>query len=310
MGMLTRVTRGRVQKPHLILLYGPDGVGKSSFGAAAPKPIFLGSEQGTDFLDVDRLPPIKMWADVHVAISELRTEKHDYETLVIDSLDWLEPILYQKLCEQHQVSSIEYVAGGYGKGYVEAIKLWNELIHGLNTLREQRKMNIVLICHSEVVPFHDPTTNTAYDRYQLKLYKKASALFREYVDTVLFANYEVFTKKEGGKSRAYGDGARVLFTERRPAFDAKNRVGLPFSFNFDWPDYEAAVCNAFTGDAARLVADIHEMLKESHDAAFNIKVLSTIEQKPDDQSWLLGIKNKLRIRLEEMSNAAAEIPSN
>lgn len=294
--MLSQVTKGKIKKPHMILLFGIDGVGKSTFAAQAPNPIFLGSEDGSNNLDVARFPTPAKWADIEKAVSELTTEKHDYKTLVIDSADWIEPLLHQEICVRHGAKSIELAAGGYGKGYVEAVTEWQKFCKSLAKLRDERGMNVIIIAHSEVVKFNDPYTQTEYDRYQLKLYKKSSALLREFVDCVLFANFEIFSKKDGQKQRHFADGARVLYTERRPGFDAKNRLGLPFQIPLSWDDFETAI-SPLTKSA--LMDSIEAMLAEVKDEDLKNKVFETIKKAGDNLLQLEAIKNRLSVRLSE-----------
>lgn len=297
MAFLEKVSKGKIKKPHLVLVYGTDSVGKSTFGSQAPNPIFLGTEDGTNNLDVARFNNITSWDDVIKATNELISDKHDFKSLVIDSLDWLEPILHRMICERHNVKSIELASGGYGKGYIEALGEWQKFIGMLSQLREKRGMNVVMIAHSQVIRFSDPSTQSEYDRYELKLYKKSAALFREYVDSVLFANFEIFSKKDNGKTRAYGDGARVLFTERRPGFDAKNRFGLPFQLPLSWSDYEMAIESAKPNDPEVLLQSIIAMVAEITDDELKKKVMETVEKSKTDGKQLEAIKNRLAIRL-------------
>jgi hypothetical protein len=244
MSLLKQVTRGVKSRPHFVLLYGVDGVGKSTFGATAPAPIFLGPEDGYGTLDVARFPTPRTWADVKAAVGELAIEAHDYKTLIIDSVDWIEPLVWAHVCRENQAKAIEQVGGGFGKGYVYAREQWQEFIRGLQALRQ--KMNIIAIAHAEVKTVHDPHENESYDRYQVKLNAKAADIWREAVDCVFFANYEVnFSKEKGArKAKAFGDGRRIMFTERRPAFDAKNRFDLPFQMDLSWEAFASAAAKS------------------------------------------------------------------
>jgi len=239
--MLSGVTKGPVKRPHFVLLYGVDGVGKSTFGAAAPEPIFLGPEDGLGFLNVAKFPSPNNWTDVLAAVSDLQSEDHPYQSLVLDSLDWLEPLLWQHICAEHQVTSIEEVGGGFGKGFVFAREQWNEFIKRLMRLRA--KMHIVAIAHAQVKVVNDPSEPEPFDQYRLKLNDKAADLWREASDCVFFAKFDIrVTKKKGAnKARAFGEGARVIYTEHRPAFHAKNRFNLPFQMPLDWDGFIAAV---------------------------------------------------------------------
>lgn len=241
MSFLSTVTKGRVETPDLITVYGIAGIGKSTFGSEFPAPIFVGPEQGSSHLDVTRMKPPGTFVELAAQLGELITEKHDYKTLVVDSLDWIEPLVWTEVCRAEGVATIEQVGGGYGKGYLTAQKTWEHLLTSFRLLRERRGMNVVLIAHAQVKTFNNPATGTAYDRYQMKLHARAQNLFIEASDAVLFANYKVFTKgKEGQKQSAFGDGARYMYTEQRPAFDAKNRYGLPPEMKFSYSEYRKA----------------------------------------------------------------------
>lgn len=297
MNLLSQVKRGRLKKPILTLIYGTDGVGKSTFGADAPEPIFLGPEKGTAALDVARFPSPTNFKQIIQAIDELTLDSHEYKTLVIDSLDWIEPLVWEQVCSEAGKSNIEEVGGGYGKGYVAANKLWREMITRLSCLQATRGLNIVLIAHSQVKTFQDPQTQAGYDRYQLKLNEKAGALFREFVDSVLFATYEVFTKRDGNRTRAIGDGARVIFTGHRPAFDAKNRLGLPFQIPLLWEEFIKACEVGQPEDPELIKKNIEELLSQVKDPELKSRVLEAMERGSQDSTRLQKIQNRLRSRL-------------
>lgn len=297
--MLSKITKGVISQPHLIMLTGVDGIGKTTFAASAPAPIFLGPESGSNQLDVARFPAPQNWDQVLQAVRELTTEPHEFESLVIDSVDWLEPILFESICADASVSNIEKVDGGYGKGYVEGVRRWKELINMLTTLREKRKMNIILIGHVEVAKHSDPTLGVDYDRYALKLNKKAAAILREFVDAVLFAKYETFTKRDGQKHRAVGDGARVMFTEWRPAFDAKNRFGLPFKMALSWTEYDAAIKKPASKSLDELHAELKELVAQIGDDALRKVVVESVTKAGEDLIKLTAIKNRVKVRLGE-----------
>lgn len=227
MSLLSQVKKGRIKQPILCIIYGVDGVGKSTFGAEAPEVIFYGPEKGTGNMDVARYPKEpKTFDDVTEALDDIIQNPHGFQSLAVDSLDWMETLVWSKVAADNKVKSIEDI--GYAKGYIYALDYWKEFIGKVTELREKRGMHIILIAHSHSKLAKDPQNQTEYDRYQLKLHDKAAALLRESVDCVLFANYETSTVQEkgSGKVRAFGDGTRLLFTERRPGFDAKNRFAL------------------------------------------------------------------------------------
>ncbi len=221
-------------KPPRILIYGPPKVGKSTFGSLAPNPVFIQTEDGLDAIDAPAFPLCQSFTQVLQYFGELATETHDYKTLVVDSTDWLERLIHAQVAKEKNVKSLEDI--GYGKGYLFALDLWRQYIDCLNYLRDEKGMMIIQIAHGHIKRFENPETDS-YDRYQIKMHDKASALLMEHSDIILFANHVVGVKKEqegfSKRARAIGSGDRVLFTEERPAFIAGNRFGLPAEITFD-----------------------------------------------------------------------------
>ncbi|MBC3540640.1 ATP-binding protein [Rufibacter sediminis] len=224
----------RTHKPPRIVIYGPQGLGKSTFGAMMKKPVFIQTEDGLDNIDAPAFPLAKNFDTVMSQLRELATIDHDYKTVVIDSLDWLEPMIWRKVAQENHVENLEQI--GYGKGYVMALDIWREYIKAVNYLRDKKGMMIVQTAHTEIKRFEDPL-NESYDRYQIKLHRLAAGLILEHSDIVLFTNYYVGTTKKkegfGDRTMAIGSGERVLYTEERPSFIAKNRYGLPAEIPFD-----------------------------------------------------------------------------
>lgn len=249
MSMLEQVQRGRSAKPPRILLYGVEGIGKSTFGSQAPKPIFIQTEDGLDELDCDRFPLAKSYEDVTEQLGALRREKHDYESVVIDSLDWLERLAWDKLCLECGVNSIEKVDGGYAKGYTHALTYWREILDHLGALRDQRGMVVVLIAHSKVERFEDPESSP-YDRYSPRLHKHAAALVSEWCDAVLFATRRIRTQSEDagfGRKRTVAHaigkdgGERILRCVGGPSCVAKNRFGITDELPLSWAAFMGAL---------------------------------------------------------------------
>ena len=246
MGFLDQVTRGRQLKPRRVMLYGVHGIGKSTFGAMAPQPIFLQTEDGLADLDCARFPLATSFEEVLGAVMELYSQPHDFQTVVIDSLDWLETLIWSEVVRRkprtdkgREITSIEDY--GFAKGYMYALDVWKEVLDGLTALRDERGMMSILIAHAKVERFENPETE-AYDRYSPRLHKQASALIQEWCDEVLFATYRVHTKQtEEGfdrtRTRGIGTGDRILRTTERPAHVAKNRLNLPEELSLEFGAY-------------------------------------------------------------------------
>ncbi|WP_168565124.1 ATP-binding protein [Crateriforma spongiae] len=246
--LLQTIQSGRQSKPPRVLLYGIEGIGKSTFGSQAPKPVFIQTEDGLDEIDCDRFPLAGALNDVMAALITLRDEKHDYQSVVIDSLDWMERLIWDKLCQQYGVESIEKVDGGYARGYTHALSLWREVLDILNVLRS-RGMVVVLIAHSKVERFEDPESSP-YDRYSPRLHKHAAALVKEWTDAVLFATRKLRTQTEdGGFNRkrtiahAVGKdgGERVIRAYGSPSCVAKNRYGISEELPLSWSAFVSAI---------------------------------------------------------------------
>ena len=243
---LNQLVRAAHPKPPIIVVYGVHGVGKSTFAAQAPSPVFIQTEDGLGMLDCAHFPLAASFDDVICALAALYTEPHDFKTCVIDSVDWLEALIWAKACRDNGWASIE--DAGYGKGYVAALNLWRQYIDGLNALRDDKGMTIVQIAHTDIKRFDSPE-HDPYDRYTIKLHARAAALVQEHSDIVLFANYRISTVKADvgfnkKVSRAVGSGERVIHTTERPAFLAKNRYGLPDTLPLDWQAFAQAMPEA------------------------------------------------------------------
>src|SRR6185369_10848660 len=216
-----KLSKGKQSKAELIWIYGVDGIGKSSFCADAPDPFVIDTEDRTGHLNVDRAV-VHSLEEFYEALEYFKKSKK--LTLVIDSLDWLEPMLIAVVLKKSGKKKIQE-KNDYGEGFTLLLDEYRNLIQALMPLRGER--NIIFTGHSEVKTINDPQTGP-FDRHQPKLYNKASALFREFVDCVLFANTEVLVKEK--ERRGFSDNVRWLFTERRPAYDAKNSFDLPEKF--------------------------------------------------------------------------------
>ena len=242
MTLMERIHTGRRHTPPRMLIYGTEGIGKSTVASQGPKPIFIPTEDGLDQIECASFPLAGTFADVTGALSALINEEHDYQTVVIDSLDWLERLVWDTLCEQYGVSSIEKVDGGYARGYTHALTHWRRVLNDLDTLRSRRGMCVIVLAHAKVEKFDDPE-HTAYDRYSPRLHKHANALVTEWADAVLFATRKVITKtEEAGFNRtrttAAGlgkdGGERILRCVGSPSCVAKNRYSIPAELPLSW----------------------------------------------------------------------------
>ncbi len=242
--MLQNISTGKISKPPLITIYGTPGIGKSTFAAAAPKPLVIDIEDSTGNLDIARLGSenFKSHRDVANVIASLLKEDHDYKTLVIDSADWLEAIIFNDIASAAGKKSIADIS--YGVGYKESISIMRYLLDGLRKLRDQKGMAIIVVAHDQIKKYDDPI-NESYDRHELKLYAGNSDVLIEWSEVLLFATQEVFIEnKEKRFNRTVNKGRggdRIMYTVEQPAFRAKNRFNLPEQLPLSWDAFVTAM---------------------------------------------------------------------
>lgn len=200
------ITSGKINnKAQKVVIYGPEGIGKSTFAAHFPNPLFIDTEGSTGELDVRRLPAPTSWSYLTWEIDQVKANPNICSSLIIDTADWAERLCINNLCEKNQVSGIE--GFGYGKGYVYLEEEFGRFLNRLSDLIDLG-INVVFTAHATMRKFEQPDESGAYDRWELKLQKKDGPLLKEWADMVLFANYETFVVKEGSgdmkKAKAKG----------------------------------------------------------------------------------------------------------
>jgi len=237
---LQSVKRSEGIRAPRVMIYGPHGMGKTTFGAGSPDPIFILTEDGLGRLEVDHFPLAQSFSDVTDAIGSLYEEDHKFGTVVIDSLDWLDNLIWDDIHGKYDDKAL-----AYGKGAVIAADYWRNILEGLNALRNDKGMACVLIAHCEIKRFDSPETEP-YERYQPKLQARSSAIVQEWCDAVLFANQRVIVKREEVGfnkeiTRGITTGERLIYTTEKPAYLAKNRFGLPDTLPLSWEAFTSAI---------------------------------------------------------------------
>lgn len=291
---LANVQRGKLDKPIRVVMYGTEGIGKSTFASEAPEPIFLCAEDGTKELDVARFPEPKTWEEILDAVETLRTSNHSYKTFVLDTLDWAEPLCLAKVCLDGKKEDIE--GFDFGKGYTAAVDVWRMFLSRLDALHNARDMNIILLAHAHVRKFQNPEGND-FDRYELKLHAKSAGIIKEWCDTLLFARLEVFTHEVKKKTKGVDSGARLVHTSKTAAFDAKNRYSLPSQIPLNWSEFYEAAKGGAPATPEKLQAEIAELL-EMLDAKTREKGSALVAKAGNDSKRLAELVGWLRGKLQ------------
>lgn len=298
------IIKGRQRAPFNVLLHGVPGVGKSYWAAQLPKPLFVGAEE-QDELDADKLPRISSWPDAINQLDWVLNNNHGYKTLVVDTIDSLETLLHKHILESDPKKPTAMVRahGGYGAGFNMATTMMTQLREKLAEIRDKKKMNIVIICHTTTKKVSDPTALAEYDEHKLTLHEKCENLFVDWCSAVLFMRFEV--EKQDGERFAFGDGRKVMMCEKRPGFLAKNRYQLPPQLDviFDQPAKTFLDgLEKFYGGEKRKPDEIKQnilgLLENVQDQELIKKVMETLEKQKTAAAL-----EKTEARLKELVNA-------
>ena len=276
--MPLHIQTGASAAPLRIVLQGQEGVGKTTWAAGCPGALFLTCEDGGGTLDYARVL-CPTWAALREAVWSIQREglPSGFSTVVIDTIDSFERLLWQELIEKANCDTIEEVGGGFGKGYTRAAENMAALSADLDTLRRKHGINIILLAHVHVRPFNDPN-GPSYDRYEMRMHKGTAALWSSWADAVLFACFDVTVLKTGKKGRVQDattmekgkatEVRRIVYTSKDAAYDAKNRHGLPDELPLDFGAFAKAI-KWGAKVAAKPLAIEHAADGEGHHSSFD-----------------------------------------
>ena len=289
--MLNIIT-GRVQRAQKVVLYGVEGIGKTSLSAQTPDPLFIDTEGGTAHLDVRRLQKPETWDELIALIKEVAATPDVCRTLVIDTADWAETMAIDYICQKYKQSGRE--SFGYGKGYTYLSEEFARLLAACDEVILSGK-NVVITAHAKMRKQELPDEQGAFDRWELKLSKQTAPLLKEWPDALLFLNFKTLVVATDSNTHKAQGGKRVMFTSHHPCWDAKNRHGLPEELDLSYAS----------------IAPIFGETKPTPQTAAPIQAQTSAQQpmqtvQPETLAILTGWMDKAGIKAEEIQTLVAQ----
>lgn len=289
---LKRITKGRQERKPRVLVYGPSAVGKTTFAAGAPNPFIIDADKGSHNLDVQRFVPAN-WDEARECLTAVEKDEIKCDSLVCDSVTELEALSYAALFGGE---AIDTWGKGYGRGDTRAIQEWREVLAQLERIWMKGKA-IVVVAHTVVKRFEDPTLPSGYDRFEIAARKQLAQLLHQWMDYTLFCREDVTPLGKDAKNKAVTTGIRYAYTRRMPAYDAKARgtTQFPDKISLSWAEFAAAIKND-SGRLETLTREIDAMLLRINDKALEKEVRNYIKDYP---SGVSEAHNRLVAILEE-----------
>ena len=238
---MLNITSGKIDRAQKTVIYGPEGIGKTTLASQHPDPVIIDMEGGSAHMDVRRITDIKGWEDAFSVMREIKDSPGICKTIVIDTADWLEQQAIKSICDKYKQPSIE--SFGYGKGYTYVAEEFARFLALCNELIDAG-INVVFIAHAKMRKFEQPDEMGAYDRWEMKLSKQAAPLLKEWCDHLLFCNYQTFVVTSENDTKKVQGGKRVIYTTHHPAWDAKSRANLPEVVDMDFSNIASIYPNA------------------------------------------------------------------
>jgi hypothetical protein len=299
-GCEMQIISGRKYKPINAIVYGPPGVGKSTWAANAPKCLFIHAEE-VDELNVDRLSQVKSWEELEAQLKWILETKPKYESLVLDSMDAFEKLLHKDILKKDPKcnGNLAKALGGYGAGYEYAA---NEMIRIRDTyikeIRDQLGWNIIILSHSKKVTASDAVLGFTHDSYEMTLHQKTSNVWSDWVSAIFFASFITYKSEDDNspKQFAIGAGERVMYTERRPSFTAKNRYDLPPTLPLEFGAFYTAFKAFYDGkekSADELRQSIIGLMENVADVELKKKIEKSVEEAKNDVTKLKTIQKRM-----------------
>ena len=228
---MLNITKGKIDRALKVVAYGSEGIGKTTFAAAFPEPLFIDTEGGTAHMDVRRIDKPQSWEELLSIVNEVAADPNVCKTLVLDTADWAEALCVTHVCQKYKQNSIE--SFGSGKGYTYLAEEFGRLFSALDAVIASGK-HVVITAHAKMRKFEQPDEQGAYDRWEMKLSKQVTPLLKEWCDMLLFLNYKTYVVTTETNAKKAQGGKRVIYTSHHPCWDAKNRHSLPEEMDLDF----------------------------------------------------------------------------
>ncbi len=228
---MLNITKGKISRAQKVVIYGPEGIGKSSLAAQFPDPVIIDTEGGTAHMDIRRIDKPRSWEELLSIVKEIAATPGICKTLVIDTADWAEQLITAYLCNKYKQNSIE--SFGYGKGYTYMAEEFSRLLSACDFVITAG-IHVVITAHAKMRKFEQPDEMGAYDRWEMKLSKQTAPLLKEWCDMLLFCNYQTFVITSENDTKKAQGGKRVIYTSHHPAWDAKTRIDMPEIVDLDY----------------------------------------------------------------------------
>ena len=226
-----KITSGKVSRAQKVVIYGSEGIGKSTLASRFPNPLFIDTEGGTAQLDVRRIEKPGSFGGLVSVVNEVAADPSICKTLILDTADWAEQMCIVGVCAKYKKSGIEDF--GYGKGYTYLAEEYSRLLNAFDAVIAAG-IHVVITAHAKMRKFEQPDEMGAYDRWEMKLSKQVAPLLKEWCDLLLFCNYKTIVVATKNDTKKAQGGKRIIHTTHHPCWDAKNRHGLPDEIDLDY----------------------------------------------------------------------------
>ena len=255
---MLNILSGKLNLAHIVVIYGSEGIGKSTLAAQFPSPLFIDTEGGADHMDVRRISRPTGWDELIADVNEVAKTPGVCGSLILDTADWAERLAINEVCKKNKWQSLE--TPGYGRGYTYLSEEFSRLLSALDEVIAAG-INVVITAHAQMRKFELPDEMGSYDRWEMKLSKQVAPLLKEWCDMLLFLNYKTFVVSTESNTKKAQGGKRVMYATHHPCWDAKNRHGLPDEMEMDF----SAIAHLFEGTAPNLTA--YDKLSQLMDGA-------------------------------------------